>query len=164
MSALGGATPWLLRLLMLTIASGLAVRVVAQDIPPDAQHCGLRAPPQAAAKGVRPPPHRLPMRMFPVNPGATYTGCQWLWVAYVRPDVWDYSSVTYYENGNPRVQRITYPPLPVQATVQSCVFGADGNPRKTVEGSDWRLDCHSARHLQELLLVVPKEGDSWDFF
>ena len=32
------------------------------------------------------------------------------------------------------------------------------------EGSDWRLDCPSARHLKELLLVVPNENDSWEFF
>ena len=141
-----------------------ANRVAAQDIPPDALHCALRSPPETAAKGVR-PPHRLPMRMFPVNPGELYTGCQWFWIAYVRPDVWDYSSVTYYERGAPRVQRITYPPLPVQITVQRCVFEADGKARKVVdEGSDWRLDCASARHLKELLRVIPKENESWEFF
>ena len=102
--------------------------------------------------------------MFPVNPGETYTGCQWVWVANARPDVWDYSSVTYYENGNPRVQRTTFPPLPVQVSVQRCLFGADGKARKMVEGSDWRVECDSARHLKERLLVVPKENATWDFF
>jgi hypothetical protein len=139
------------------------VIVAAQDVPLDAPNCGLRSPPEAAAKGLR-APHRLPMRMYPVNPGDKYTGCQWFWVAYVRPDVWDFSSVTYYENGIPRVQRVTYPPLPVQITVQTCVYGADGNARKVVEGPDWRLDCHGARHLKELLLVVPKENEGWEFF
>lgn len=152
------------RLLILMVALGLASQVVAQDIPSDALHCGLRSPPETAAKGLRPPPHRLPMRMFPVNPGGLYTGCQWFWIAYARPDVWDYSSVTYYENGAPRVQRVTYPPLPVQVTIQRCVFGADGEARKVVDGSDWRLDCPSARHLKELLLVIPKENESWEFF
>jgi hypothetical protein len=136
---------------------------VARDIPADALHCGLRSPPEAAAKGLR-APHRLPMRMYPVNPGDKYTGCQWFWVAYVRPDVWDFSSVTYYENGIPRVQRVTYPPLPVQITVQKCVFGADGNAQKVVEGPDWRLDCHGVRHLKELLLVIPRENEAWEFF
>lgn len=143
----------------LLVANGVA----AQDIPSDALHCGLRSPPETAAKGVR-PPHRLPMRMFPVNPGDLYTGCQWFWVAYTRPDVWDYSAVTYYEKGAPRVQRVTYPPLPVQVTIQRCVFEADGNARKVVEGSDWRLDCPSARQLRELLHVIPKENESWEFF
>ena len=147
----------------MAIAVGCATRAVAQDVPPDALHCNLRSPPETAAKGVR-PPHRLPVRLFPVTPGETYTGCQWLWVAYTRPDVWDYTSVTYYENGNPRIQRIHYPPLPVQVSVQRCLFGADGNARKVVEGSDWRLECSSARHLKELLLVVPKENAAWDFF
>jgi hypothetical protein len=139
------------------------VMAAAQDVPVDAPNCGLRAPPEAAAKGLR-APHRLPMRMYPVNPGATYTGCQWVWVAYVRPDVWDFSSVTYYEIGAPRIQRVTYPPLPVQITVQKCVYGADGVARRVVEGPDWRLDCHGARHLMELLVVTPKENDSWEFF
>jgi len=152
-----------LRLLTLVFALGLATRAAAQDIPSDAPHCGLGSPPEAAAKGVR-PPHRLPIRMFPVNPGDKYTGCQWFWIAYARPDVWDYSSVTYYENGTPRIQRVTYPPLPVQATIQTCVIGADGKARKVVEGADWQLDCHSARHLKELLLVTPKENGGWEFF
>jgi hypothetical protein len=152
-----------LRLLAPVVGSGLAAGVAAQGIPPDAPHCALRSPPDAAAKGFR-PPHRLPMRMFPVNPGDKYTGCQWFWIAYARPDVWDYSSVTYYESGIPRIQRITYPPLPVQATVQKCVFGADGQARKVVEGNDWQLDCHGARHLKELLLVTPGENAGWDFF
>ena len=104
------------------------------------------------------------MRLFPVTPGEAYTGCQWVWVAYARPDVWDYSSVTYYENGNPRIQRITYPPLPVHVSVQRCLFGADGNARKVVEGSDWQLDCDGARQLKERLLLVPKENAVWDFF
>ena len=56
------------------------------------------------------------------------------------------------------------PPLPVHVTVQRCLFGADGTARKTVEGSDWRLDCHSARQLKELLRVVPNEDASWNFF
>ena len=150
-------------LLILAIASGLAIPAAAQDIPPNAPNCGLRMPPEAAARGVR-PPHRLPMRMFPVNPGGQYTGCQWFWIAYARPDVWDYSSVTYYENGTPRFQRVTYPPLPVQVTIQNCVFEADGKVRKVVEGSDNQMDCHAARHLKELLLVKPKENDWWDFF
>ncbi len=103
--------------------------------------------------------------MFPVNPGAKYTGCQWLWSAVARPDVWDYSSVTYYENGAPKLQRITYPPLPVQITVQKCLFEADGKVRKVVEvGNDWQIPCRSAPQMQELLLLAPKEGDPWEFF
>src|SRR6185503_9059227 len=139
------------------------VAVAAQDIPPDAANCGLRSPPAAAAKGLR-PPHRLPMRMFPVKPVDKNTGCQWFWIAYVRPDVWDYSSVTYYENGTPVIQRVTYPPLPVQLTVQRCVFAVDGKATKVVEGPDWRLECHGARQLKALLLVAPKENESWEFF
>ena len=149
--------------LKVAIALGCSFQALAQDIPQEALHCSLRSPPEAAAKGVR-PPHRLPMRLFPVSPGATYTGCQWVWIAYTRPDVWDYSSVTYYENGDPRIQRISYPPLPVQVSIQRCLFGADGSARKMVEGSDWRLECESARHLKHLLLVVPKENAAWDFF
>src|SRR6185503_13801627 len=117
------------------------VAAAAQEIPLGAPNCGLRSPPEAAAKGLR-PPHRLPMRMFPVNPGGRYTGCQWLWSAVARPDVWDYSSVTYYENGFPKIQRITYPPLPAQITIQKCLFDADGKARKTVEaGNDWQIAC-----------------------
>ena len=145
------------------IALGWAAGAAAQDIPPDGLHCSLHSPPETAAKGVR-AQRALPMRLFPVTPGDTYTGCQWIWVAHARPDVWDYSSVTYYENGSPRVQRITYPPLPVQASVQRCLYGADGQVRKIMEGSDWRVDCEGARHLKELLLVIPRENAVWDFF
>ena len=100
------------------------------------------------------------MRMFPVNPGARYTGCQWFWIAYARADVWDYSSATYYDDGVARIQRITYPPLPVQITIQKCVFGADGRARKIVEGgNDWQIACRDARQMQ-----TPKEGDSFAFF
>jgi hypothetical protein len=154
----------LLQVAALAMAVGLATGVAAQDIPPDALHCGLRAPPDAAATGVR-PPRRLPIRMFPVNPGDNYTGCQWFWIAMARPDVWDYSSVTFYENGAPRVQRITYPPLPVQITIQKCVMGHDGQARKVVEaGNDWQLDCPGARQLREWLRVIPKENELWEFF
>jgi hypothetical protein len=148
----------------LAFAWVLATPVAAQEIPPDALHCALRAPPDAAAKGVR-PPRSLPARMYPVNPGDHYTGCQWIWIAMARPDVWDYSSVTFYENGTPRIQRITYPPLPAQITIQKCAFGADGKPRKSIEGgNDWQLDCHSERQLKELLRVTPKEDGAWEFF
>ena len=147
-------------LLFLLLAPVVAA---AQEVPPDGANCGLRAPPEAAARGLH-PPHRLPMRMFPVKPGERYTGCQWLWIAYVRPDVWDYSSVTYYENGTPVVQRVTYPPLPVQLTIQTCTFAADGRAKQSVEGPDWRLECHNARRLKELLLVTPKENEAWEFF
>lgn len=146
----------------LVAALFIAAPALAQEIPRDAPNCGLRAPPEAAAKGVR-PPHRLPMRMFPVNPGGQYTGCQWIWIAYARPDVWDYSAVTYYENGAPRLQRIAYPPLPVQGSLQTCVYGADGGALKRVEGNDWQIECRSARQLQELLRITPKDGDGWDF-
>ena len=117
--------------LKVAIALGCATQAVAQDVPPDALHCSLRTPPETAAKGVR-APHRLPMRLFPVTPGATYTGCQWVWVAYARPDVWDYSSVTYYDNGNPRVQRITYPPLPVQGCPGFATAAADRPPERDI--------------------------------
>lgn len=103
--------------------------------------------------------------MFPVNPGDQYTGCQWIWVAMARPDVWDYSAVTYYDSGTPKFQRITYPPLPVQITIQTCAIAADGTVRKRIEaGSDWQLDCPSARQLKEMLRVSPKENGAWDFF
>ena len=153
----------MLRFCALAFAVGLTFRVSAQDVPSDALNCGLKSPPEASAKGLR-PPRGLPARMFPVNPGSGYTGCQWFWIAYARPDVWDYSSVTFYESGTPRIQRITYPPLPVQITVQKCVFGGDGEARKLVEGNDWQIGCHSARQLRDLLLVTPKENDLWDFF
>jgi hypothetical protein len=153
-----------IRLLMGMIVFGLATQAAAQDIPPGAPNCALRAPPEAAAKGVR-PPRSLPARMFPVNPGEQYTGCLWFWVAMARPDVWDYSSVTFYENGAPRVQRITYPPLPVQITIQKCAVGADGAVRKSIEaGSDWQIDCHNAARLKEFLRLTPKENESWEFF
>ena len=73
--------------------------------------------------------------------------------------------MTYYENGAPRLQRITYPPLPVQITIQKCVVAADGTVHKAIEaGSDWQLDCHSAARLREFLRLTPKENDAWDFF
>jgi hypothetical protein len=102
--------------------------------------------------------------MFPVNPGPGHTGCQWIWINYGTPGVWDYWSTTYYEAGVPKIQRVRYPPLPVQATIQRCVFGADGQVRKLVEGNDWQRDCPSARQLQSLLLLTPKEDGLWDFF
>ena len=101
--------------------------------------------------------------MFPVNPGPQYTGCQCIWIAYGIPGTWDYSSVTYYEGGTPKIHRVRYPPLPVQATIQKCVFDSDGQVRKLVDGS-WQQDCPSSRQLQELLRVTPKENDSWTFF
>ena len=72
--------------------------------------------------------------------------------------------MTYYEAGIPRVQRITYPPLPVQTTVQTCVFGADGAARRRVEGNDWQHECPSVQALRERLTLTPKENEVWDFF
>jgi len=103
------------------------------------------------------------MRMFPVNPGPQYTGCQWIWISFGFPPAWNYSAVTYYEGGTPKLHRVTYPPLPVQVTIQECVFDADGTVRKVIDGS-WQQDCPISRHLQELLLLTPKENDSWTFF
>jgi len=143
---------------------GVSTVVLAQDIPPAAPNCSLGAPPESAAKGLY-PPRGLPARLFPVNPGAQYTGCQWLWIAYGTPITpWDYASVTYYEAGAPRVQRVTYPPLPVQATVQTCIFGADGARKRLVEGNDWQHDCPSVERLRERLLLTPRENSVWDFF
>ena len=153
-----------LRALLCTLLLPVAAAAAAQDIPSDGLHCGLKAPPEAAAKGIG-ALHRNPMRLFPVNPGAQYTGCQWVWIAYGTPtSTWDYSSVTYYEGGVPRIQRVRYPPLPVQSTIQTCVYDADGRAQKVVEGNDWQHDCHSARQLQELLRVTPRENDWWNFF
>ena len=153
-----------IRLSLLLCLLGPAVPVLAQEIPADAPNCSLSAPPESAAKGLH-PPRRLPMRLFPVSPGARYTGCQWIWIAYGTPiNPWDYSSVTYYEAGTPRIQRVKYPPLPVQTTVQTCMFDAEGRARKLVEGNDWQHECPSALKLRELLRVTPKENDSWDFF
>lgn len=140
----------------------LSARAAAQDIPAGGLHCGLQMPPEAAAKGFR-PPYRQQMRMFPVDPGAQYTGCLWIWIAFGTPAAWDYSAVTYYEGGAPRIHRVRYPPLPVQATIQMCVFDADGQVRKVLDGS-WQQDCPSSRQLQDLLRVTPKENDSWTFF
>lgn len=61
---------------------------LAQAIPVDAPNCALQDPPQVAAQGFR-PPHRVPTRMYPVNPGAEYTGCQWIWTAYAYVGLWD---------------------------------------------------------------------------
>jgi hypothetical protein len=146
------------------LLAGLATPAAAQDIPAAAPNCSLSAPPEAAARGFH-PPRGLPKRLFPVSPGAAYTGCQWLWIAYGTPiNPWDYASVTYYERGAPRIQRVTYPPLPVQTTVQTCLFGADGSSRRRVEGNDWQHECPSARALRERLTLIPKENEVWDFF
>ena len=150
--------PLLLLLLLSALPAG------AQEIPREASHCNLQAPPEAAAKGIH-PPRRLPMRLFPVNPGAQYTGCQWIWISYGTPThYWDFWSVTYYEAGTPRVQHVRFPPLPVQPSVQKCVHAPDGQVRKIVEGNDWQQDCRSARELRNLLVVTPKENEVWDFF
>ena len=149
--------------LLFVLAALLPPDATALDIPASAQHCSVATPPEASAKGFR-PPHRNPMRLFPVNPGAQYTGCQWIWVAYASPAVWDYWSVTYYEAGTPKVQRVRYPPLPVQSTSQRCVYGADEKAQKLVEGNDWQRECLSARQLRELLVVTPKENEVWDFY
>lgn len=149
-------------LLLLLCALSLSAQAAAPDIPAGAPNCDLKAPPEAAARGFR-PPHKQQMGMFPVNPGPQYTGCQWIWIAYGFPASWNYSSVTYYEAGAPRIHRVSYPPLPVQETVQLCVFDADGQARKVLDGS-WQQECPSARKLQELLRVTPKENDSWTFF
>jgi len=138
-----------------------AASVAAQEIPAGAQHCSLSAPPEAAAKGYR--AGGQPARLFPVNPGPRYTGCQWIWIAWGTPGTWDYWAATYYEDGVPKVQRVRLPPLPVQATIQSCLYGADGQARKLVEGNDWRLDCPSVRQLQEQLRATPEEDGKWDF-
>lgn len=145
------------------VALALAVTAaISQEIPAGAPHCGLSAPPEAAANGSR--SGGQPARLFPVNPGAQFTGCQWIWIAWGTPGTWDYWSTTYYEDGVPRIQRVRYPPLPVQPTIQRCVYGADGRARKLVEGSDWRLECPSASQLQRLLLVTPKDSEAWDLF
>jgi hypothetical protein len=138
-----------------------ATAAAAGDIPAGAAHCGLSAPPDAAAKGFR--SGGQPARLFPANPGAQYTGCQWIWIAWGTPGTWDYWATTYYEGGVPRIQRVRYPPLPVQSTIQSCVYGADGRAQKLVDGSDWRRECPSVRELQELLRLAPQENGKWDF-
>lgn len=147
-------------LLAAVLASALTA-AAADEIPAGAPHCGLSAPPDAAARGFR--AGGQPARLFPVNPGTRFTGCLWIWIAWGTPGTWDYWSTTYYESGVPRIQRVRYPPLPVQPTIQSCVYGADGRAQKFIEGSDWRRDCPSARELQELLRVAPKENEAWDF-
>ena len=145
------------------LAAALAFAVTAafaDEIPASAQHCTLSAPPEAAAKGFR--AGGQPARLFPANPGAQYTGCQWIWIAWGTPGTWDYWATTYYENGVPRLQRVRYPPLPVQSTIQRCVYGADGRARKLVDGNDWQRDCPSVRELRELLRVAPQENGKWD--
>ena len=148
---------------LLALAFVLAVTAAAaDDIPAGAPHCSLNAPPDAAARGFR--SGGQPVRLFPANPGAQYTGCQWIWVAWGTPGNWDYWSTTYYESGVPRIQRVRYPPLPVQATIQRCVYGADGRAQKFIDGSDWRRDCPSERELQDLLRLAPKDNEPWNFF
>ena len=149
---------------LLICALGLATPAGAQEIPADAPHCRLQAPPDSAAKGFR-AAGRQPMRLFPVNPGAQYTGCQWIWIAYGTPiNPWDYVAVTYYEAGVPRIQRVTYPPLPVQPTVQTCLFESGGTVRRIVEGNDWQHACPSPQQLRQFLLLTPGDGAAWDFF
>jgi hypothetical protein len=148
---------------LLVLALALAVTAAAaHDIPAGAPHCSLSEPPDAAARGFR--TGGQPARLFPASPGPQYTGCQWIWVAWGTPGTWDYWATTYYESGVPKVQRVRYPPLPVQSTIQRCVYGADGRAQKFIDGSDWRRDCPSARDLQELLRVAPKENEAWGFF
>lgn len=146
----------------LLCAAALPTLAIAQAIPADAPNCSLQDPPEAAAQGFR-PPHRVATRMFPVNPGAGYTGCQWIWTAYAYAGLWDYRAVTYYERGVPKAQRVRFPPLPVQATVQECTYAADGLATKRLEGYDWQQDCPSVQRLQDLLRAAPKENDVWDF-
>lgn len=140
----------------------LPTLALAQAIPADAPNCALQDPPEAAAQGLR-PPHRVPTRMYPVNPGPEYTGCQWIWTAYAYVGLWDYRAVTYYERGVPKAQRVRFPPLPVQATTQECTYTADGRATKRLEGYDWQQECPSVPRLRELLRAVPKDGEAWDF-
>jgi hypothetical protein len=147
---------------LLALALALAVTAAqADEIPAGAPHCGLNAPPDSAVKGSR--TGGQPARLFPANPGPGFTGCQWIWIAWGTPGTWDYWATTYYENGNPRIQRVRFPPLPVQSTIQRCIYDAEGRSRKLVEGNDWQRDCPGVRELQELLRITPKEGGAWDF-
>ena len=57
-----------------------------------------------------------------------------------------------------------YPPLPVDVTVQTCVFEAGGAVRRLVEGNDWQHACPSAQALRERLTLTPQENAVWDFF
>jgi hypothetical protein len=146
---------------VLALLGALAANAGAQEIPAGAQHCSLSAPPEAAAKGFR--SGGQPARLFPPHPGEHYTGCQWIWIAWGTPGTWDYWAATYYERGVPKIQRVRYPPLPVQPTIQRCVYDADGRARKLVDGNDWRLDCPGVSELQELLRLTPKQDGIWDF-
>jgi hypothetical protein len=148
-------------LLPLAFAFAAVAAVAAEEIPAGAPHCSLGAPPEAAAKGFR--TGGQPARMFPANPGARYTGCQWIWISWGTPGIWDYWATTYYEDGVPRIQRVRYPPLPVQATIQKCVYGAGGQATKSVEGNDWQRDCPGERELRDLLQVAPKDNGRWEF-
>lgn len=141
-----------------------AFSALAQEIPAQALNCAMQAPPAFAARGIR-SLHKLPMRLYPVAPGEKYTGCQWLWGAWVRPEVWDYAAVTYFEHGEPKVQRIVYPPLPVQIAIETCVHQRSGEVRKAIlAGSDWQIPCDSAAKLRRRLVAAPGENGSWEAF
>ena len=38
------------------------------------------------------------------------------------------------------------------------------SPPETAAENDWQIGCRSARQMQDLLLVMPKESDLWEFF
>lgn len=121
--------------------------------------CKLTKPPVESAKGYF-PPHAYPMRLFPVAPGDSYSGCQWIWISYGSADVWDYSAVTLFEKG-----------IPITHNVKSEYFGIDmschyheNDVSKIITKSPDKIECASESRLRALLNIKPKENTWWEFW
>ena len=134
---------------------------LGQGISPiDGANCSLSAPPEAAAKGAR-PPHGHPMRLYPVDPGTEYSGCQWIWISYKNKTSWDYQAVTLYVEGDPVVHRVTTAAF---RSEMICKYSNGVVSEKTGNGSNYDPGCSSSARLRTLLTIKPKENDWWEFW
>jgi hypothetical protein len=125
------------------------------------ENCDLKSPPASAARGAR-PPHAYPMRMFPVAPGASYTGCQWIWISYRSRESWDYSAVTQFEKGEPVMHVVS---AEFVSSGVSCEYQDGALTKKTIRpGSPGDLGCASTGRLKHILGLTPKENEWWELW
>ncbi|MFA7350501.1 MAG: hypothetical protein WC009_07040 [Methylotenera sp.] len=121
--------------------------------------CKLTKPPDKSAQGYF-PPHAYPMRLFPVAPGDSYSGCQWIWISYGSPDAWDYGAVTLFKNGVPITHDVKSEYFGIE---MSCRYDGE-NVSKLITKSPDEIKCASSSRLRALLNLKPKENTWWDFW
>jgi len=128
----------------------------------DGKNCDLAVPPFEAARGAF-PPHAYRMRMYPLAPGTTYSGCLWIWISYDSKTSWDYRVVAKYESGSPVFYREAMNTFDGLIT---CSYrdGIALETSSTTGDKPWKRYCRSAENLRALLTITPPEDDWWEFW